>query len=101
MVGGFKLMFTAASYKKARYPKAIILPQADKKEAYMIAERIRMDIQKYPFLDEDIFPNKMLTVSLGISTFPEDGLLPAELIASSDNCLYQAKNKGKNNTCCS
>jgi len=78
----------------------IILPQTDKKEAYMIAERIRMDIQKYPFLNEDNFPNKMLTVSLGISTFPEDGLLPAELIASSDNSLYQAKNKGKNNTCC-
>ena len=78
----------------------IILPQTDKKEAFMIAERIRMDIQRYSFLDKEVFPNKMLTVSLGISTYPEDGLLPAELIASSDNSLYQAKNKGKNNTCC-
>lgn len=78
----------------------IILPQTDKKEAFMIAERIRMDIQKYSFLNKEIFPNKVLTVSLGISTYPEDGLLPAELIASSDNSLYQAKNKGKNNTCC-
>ncbi|MDO9572935.1 MAG: diguanylate cyclase [Candidatus Omnitrophota bacterium] len=78
----------------------IILPQTDKKEAFMIAERIRKDIQKYAFLNEEIFPNKMLTVSLGIATFPEDGLLPAELITSSDNYLYQAKNKGKNNTCC-
>ncbi len=79
----------------------IILPQTDKNEAFMIAERIRMDIQKYDFLNEEIFPNKVLTVSLGISTFPEDGLLPAELITSADNYLYQAKNKGKNNTCCS
>ena len=78
----------------------IILPQTDKKEAFMIAERIRMDIQRYSFLNKEVFPNKMLTVSLGISTYPEDGLLPAELIASSDNSLYQAKNKGKNNTCC-
>jgi len=78
----------------------IILPQTDKKEAFMIAERIRKDIQKYAFLNEEIFPNKMLTISLGIATFPEDGLLPAELITSSDNYLYQAKNKGKNNTCC-
>ena len=78
----------------------IILPQTDKKEAFMIAERIRKDIQKYPFLNEEIFPNKMLTVSLGIATFPEDGMLPAELITSSDNYLYKAKNKGKNNTCC-
>lgn len=78
----------------------IILPHTDKKEAFLIAERIRMDIQKYPFLNQVIFPNKMLTVSLGIATFPADGQLPAELITSSDRSLYQAKNKGKNNTCC-
>jgi len=48
----------------------IILPHTDKKEAFLIAERIRMDIQKYPFLNEEIFPNKQLTVSLGIATFP-------------------------------
>jgi len=78
----------------------IILPSTDKKEAFLIAERIRMEIQKHPFLNENIFPNKMLTVSLGISTFPEDGKFPAELITASDKSLYQAKNKGKNNTCC-
>ena len=78
----------------------IILPQTDKKEAFLIAERIRIDIQKYHFLNEEIFPNKQLTVSLGISSFPQDGLLATELIATSDKSLYQAKNKGKNNTCC-
>jgi diguanylate cyclase (GGDEF)-like protein len=78
----------------------IILPRTDQKEAYMIAERLRVDIQKYPFLNEEIFPNKTLTVSLGIATFPENGLLPAELIASSDQSLYKAKNQGKNITCC-
>ncbi len=78
----------------------IILPHTDKKEAFLIAERIRMDIQKYPFLNEQIFPNKQLTVSLGIATFPENGLLAADLITTSDKSLYQAKNKGKNNTYC-
>ena len=78
----------------------IILPHTDKKEAYLIAERIRTEIQKYPFLNEAIFPNKQLTVSLGVATFPENGLLPAELITTTDRSLYQAKNKGKNNTCC-
>jgi len=79
----------------------IILPRTEQQEAYVIAERIRIDIQKYPFLNEQIFPNKMLTVSLGIATFPENGLLPAELITSSDKSLYKAKNQGKNTTCCS
>ncbi|MCX5694435.1 MAG: diguanylate cyclase [Candidatus Omnitrophica bacterium] len=78
----------------------IILPHTDKKEAFLIAERIRMDIQKYPFLNEEIFPNKHLTVSLGIATFPENGLLAADLITISDKSLYQAKKQGKNNTCC-
>ncbi|MFA4992554.1 MAG: diguanylate cyclase [Candidatus Omnitrophota bacterium] len=78
----------------------IILPQTEQKEAYMIAERLRVDIQKYPFLNEEIFPNKMLTVSLGIATFPENGLNSAELITVSDKSLYKAKNHGKNTTCC-
>ncbi|PIP19581.1 MAG: hypothetical protein COT38_02365 [Candidatus Omnitrophica bacterium CG08_land_8_20_14_0_20_41_16] len=79
---------------------AIILPQTDKKEALLIAERLRMDIEKYVFVHEEILPNKKLTVSLGIATFPEDGLLPTELITASDKFLYQAKNKGRNKTCC-
>ena len=29
MIGGLKRMFTAASYQKARYPKATVLPQAE------------------------------------------------------------------------
>ncbi|HPT07619.1 MAG TPA: sensor domain-containing diguanylate cyclase [Candidatus Omnitrophota bacterium] len=78
----------------------IILPQTDKREAYLIAERLRQDIAKYSFSHEEIMPHKRLTVSLGLSTFPEDGSLPAELIAFSDKTLYEAKHKGKNTTCC-
>ncbi|MFY9402628.1 MAG: sensor domain-containing diguanylate cyclase [Candidatus Omnitrophota bacterium] len=78
---------------------AIILPQTDKKEALLIAERLRADVERYSFTHEDILPTKRLTVSLGISSFPEDGILPAELIATSDKFLYQAKNKGRNNIC--
>jgi diguanylate cyclase (GGDEF)-like protein len=78
----------------------IILPHTDKKEAFLIAERIRMEIQKYPFLNEEILPNQQLTVSLGIATYPENGQLAADLITTSDKSLYLAKNNGKNNTCC-
>lgn len=77
----------------------IILPRTDKKEAFLIAERLRADIENYPFIQRKILPQKKLTVSLGISTFPDDGCLPSELIAYSDQALYQAKHKGKNNTC--
>jgi diguanylate cyclase (GGDEF)-like protein len=78
----------------------VILPQTDKKEAFLIAERLRTDIGRHAFVHEEILPQKKLTVSLGIATFPEDGNTHSELIAASDKALYQAKHKGKNTTCC-
>ncbi len=78
----------------------IILPQTEKKEAFAIAERLREDIARHIFTQENILPNKKLTVSIGLSTYPEDGSSPSELISSSDKALYQAKHKGKNTTCC-
>jgi len=78
----------------------VILPETGKKEAFLIAERLRDDIKNHSFAHEEILPTKMLTVSLGVATFPENGSSPAELIAASDKAMYQAKNKGKNNTCC-
>jgi diguanylate cyclase (GGDEF)-like protein len=78
----------------------IILPQTDKNEAFLIAERLRQDCEKHPFIHEEILPHKKLSVSIGLSSFPEDGSSGSELIAFSDKALYQAKHKGKNNTCC-
>jgi len=78
----------------------IILPQTEAQEAFLIAERLRTDISKHRFAHEEILPTKALTVSMGLATFPTDGATPAEIIAASDKAMYQAKNKGKNNTCC-
>jgi diguanylate cyclase (GGDEF)-like protein len=78
----------------------IILPETQKKEAFLIAERIRTDVERYAFVKEEILPNKKLTASMGLSSFPEDGFSPTELISHSDKALYEAKQKGKNNTCC-
>lgn len=78
----------------------IILPQTNKEEAFIIAERLRQDILKHKFAHEEILPNRRLTVSLGLASFSEDGATASELICYSDKMLYQAKRKGKNNTCC-
>ncbi|MBU3959195.1 MAG: sensor domain-containing diguanylate cyclase [Candidatus Omnitrophica bacterium] len=77
----------------------IILPQTHKDEALLIAERLRQDIEKYPFIHREILPKKILTISGGIASFPENGTNPSELINYSDKALYQAKNKGKNKIC--
>jgi diguanylate cyclase (GGDEF)-like protein len=78
---------------------AIILPYTDKKEAYLIAERLRENIAKHPFIKEEVQPNKSITASLGLASFSENGSTSAELISHSDRALYEAKHKGKNNTC--
>jgi diguanylate cyclase (GGDEF)-like protein len=78
---------------------AIILPYTDKKEAFTIAERMREHVAKNPFLKQEVLPNKMLTVSVGVATFPDNSSSTSELIAYSDKALYEAKKKGKNTTC--
>lgn len=76
----------------------VVLPQTDKKTAFLIAERFRLDIEKFGFSHEEVLPQKKITVSVGITTFPEDGSSSSELIFNCDKALYKAKDKGKNNT---
>lgn len=76
----------------------IILPQTEKREAFLIAERLRENIRNFPFSHEEILPSKKFTVSIGLASFPENGKIPSELITASDTALYQAKHKGKDNT---
>ncbi|MDD5731060.1 MAG: diguanylate cyclase [Candidatus Omnitrophica bacterium] len=77
----------------------VILPKTDKKEAFLIAERLRENIAKHNFIHEELLPKKILTVSIGLAAYPQDSSNAAELIAYSDKALYEAKKKGKNNTC--
>lgn len=78
----------------------IILPRTEKNEAFLIAERLRADIEKRRFEQEEILPHKKITISLGLASFPNDAQTSASLIALADKMLYEAKHKGKNNTCC-
>jgi len=74
----------------------ILLPNTDKSGSYVVAERIRKSIQDSSI---DIDNQKLeLTVSLGISSFPDDGLETRELVRNADNALYKAKEGGRNQT---
>jgi len=69
----------------------MLLPYAGYEEAATAAERIRKRIQKH------VFPKRRtLTVSVGISTFPEDGETVDELLSRADAALYAAKQAGRN-----
>ncbi len=72
----------------------ILLPNTDKEGAGVLAERLRKNI-KEEFLkiySEDL---PSITITLGVSTFPEDGNNIYELIKNADIALYEGKRLGK------
>jgi diguanylate cyclase (GGDEF)-like protein len=78
---------------------AIVMPGTSKENARLFAERLRSEAEK-AFADEaDIQPNKRLTISCGVASYPEDAQIKEELVMKADISLYEAKMAGKNRTC--
>jgi diguanylate cyclase (GGDEF)-like protein len=72
----------------------VVLPNADGKAALSIARRIRSSLKEHAFLGEfDLAVH--LSASFGISSFPEHGTTPEELIQKADQAMYSVKESGK------
>ena len=76
----------------------IVLLDTNKESAWGLAERLRQAIERFEFPGQEVQPNKNLTISLGLASFPEDAKNKEELISKADSALYQAKKAGKNRT---
>lgn len=74
----------------------LILPGTGKKECLFVAERLRRAIEEAIFPGESHLPLGRLTISLGVSAYPDDGKLPDRLIHAADLALYRAKHNGRN-----
>ncbi len=74
----------------------VILPDTETKEAYQIAENIRKTIQTTSFQGMSIMPNGCLTVSIGVSTYPDISPDARALVRNADQALYAAKRMGRN-----
>jgi diguanylate cyclase (GGDEF)-like protein len=78
---------------------AAFLLDADIAQAMVAAERIRKEIEEHKFtvlrpgLEKHVHH---ITVSIGISSFPEDSSDPIELVEMADSALYRAKRSGRN-----
>ncbi len=72
---------------------SIFLPETSKTEARHIAEDIRKAIKKEVIELRRVETN--VTVSIGISTFPEDAKVQDKLILKADERLYKAKRGGR------
>lgn len=75
----------------------VVLPDTGRQGAIYAAERIRLASEKTPIKAYDA--KITATVSIGVSTFPEDGEKTDELIDKADWALYRAKKQGRNKVC--
>jgi diguanylate cyclase (GGDEF)-like protein len=76
----------------------VILPQTSQAEASVIAERIRRRVAEM-VVDTRDAGKLRITISIGISSYPENGKSAEELVSIADQALYRAKDSGKNLVC--
>jgi len=76
----------------------IILPQTPQAEAAVIGERIRSQIEN-TVVDTGTSGKVRVTVSVGVSSYPENGKSHEDLVSVADQALYRAKGSGKNLVC--
>jgi diguanylate cyclase (GGDEF)-like protein len=73
----------------------IITPETNSHKVNIFAERIRKDIQQ-TIITCDGSISLELTVSIGTSSFSKDNHSFTSIVNQADDCLYRAKNSGRN-----
>ena len=73
------------------------LVSSSKQQAKKVAENLRKKIEENPLS----FRRKKIifTVSIGVSSFPEDAKFLEDLIKKADDAMYEAKRRGRNRVC--
>lgn len=77
---------------------AVILVDTAKFTAAKVAERVRERIAGHDYADAVIKASKgtNISVSIGVATFPDDGIDAEGLVRAADTALYAAKRAGRN-----
>jgi diguanylate cyclase (GGDEF)-like protein len=76
---------------------SVVLAETNRDQANYAAERIRqaISLEVIKVYDEEL----KVTVSIGVSTFPDNASNMQDLIEMADQALYLAKETGKNKVC--
>ena len=83
---------TDAAFRTGGEEFAIVMGDTDKSGALRLSETLRGITERAKFLG----PSELVTLSLGVATFPEDAHDPTSLMTAADRALYQAKARGRN-----
>jgi len=74
----------------------VLLPETDCQQAMLIAERIRSEVAASPISSPGLEEGISITLSIGISSYPDDGTSERELLSQADEAMYLAKRLGRN-----
>jgi diguanylate cyclase (GGDEF)-like protein len=75
---------------------SLVLPQTDRNGALLVAERFRVEVERFFGRREAGGSPVSLTVSGGVATYPGDANSPEVLLERAAQALYRAKALGKN-----
>lgn len=70
----------------------IVLPETKPDHAFLMGEKIRIAVEQHTF------PNRKVTVSVGLITCTNSSASPDTMLKESDKALYKSKKTGKNKT---
>ncbi|HEX7623400.1 MAG TPA: sensor domain-containing diguanylate cyclase, partial [Anaeromyxobacteraceae bacterium] len=91
---GVREMDTVARYGGEEF--TLIFPDTTPAKAWVVADRLRNCVATRRFVVPQLDHALAVTISLGLSSFPEDAGTKRDLIERADQALYQAKRSGKN-----
>lgn len=78
----------------------VILPETDAEGADIFAERFRSQVEQLLIPHEYSVASGYVTVSVGLAcTTPNEKMTPADLLATADHKMYEAKASGRNRVC--
>lgn len=76
----------------------ILLPGTDREQACYLAEGLRVAVRDHTFIVADGTAINV-TVSIGVSGAPADGVTQEVLLDKADRAVYKAKDLGRNRVC--
>jgi diguanylate cyclase (GGDEF)-like protein len=74
----------------------VLLPQTSSEDARQICDRVRERVDAHSFGGYGGAPQLHITVSIGTTSYPDNGLTTDDLLNAVDSALYTAKGSGKN-----
>jgi diguanylate cyclase (GGDEF)-like protein len=77
----------------------VILPQTVPADALDIGQRVRAEVEHTDFSEEGLLQSLRVKVSVGVTTYPDNGGTAENLVEMVDRALYRAKGSGKNVVC--